>query len=115
MSWAGALALFWLTGSALHRGLRVSPHPDWLVTFALQLALGLAWWPLLFLWSSTVGLRWSPGVAQQLALAAMLAGGVALLWPTRTGWRRRVLAWRRQRLTLIVWLCIATVTTATRL
>jgi len=113
--WGGALAFFWLTGSLLQRVLRVRPHPDWLLTFALQIALGLAWWPLLFLWGSTAGLAWSPGAAQAAAIATVGAGAGALLWRSAETWRQRRVAWRRQRLTLIVWLCIAALTAATRL
>jgi len=113
--WGGALAFFWLTGSLLQRVLRVRPHPDWLLTLALQIGLGLAWWPLLFLWSSAVGLAWSARAAQAVAIAAMLAGAASLLWGCKERWRGQVLAWRRQRLTIVVWLCIATLTAATRL
>ena len=62
--WLSAFMLLWLPGVALQRLLRVPVHADWLVALALQIGLGMAWWPLLLLWSTTLGLAWSPPVAR---------------------------------------------------
>jgi hypothetical protein len=53
--WLGGFALLWLPGVLLHRVLRLPSRPDWLVTLALQLGLGLALWPLLLLWTTQLG------------------------------------------------------------
>lgn len=77
--WLGAFLLIWTPGIIWVSLLRVR-RPDLLVTFALQLGLGLAWWPLLLLWTTQVGLRWMPPVAQVMAVATVALGLVALLW-----------------------------------
>lgn len=68
-----AAALLWVPGAALLRssGLSVA---DRATKIALQLALGLALWPLIFLWTSFVPLRWAPwSVRSIVVLAAAIA------------------------------------------
>lgn len=92
--WLGGFLLVWLPGIFWARLLRVR-HPDRLVAFALELGLGLAWWPILLLWTTQVGLHWSPPVAQGVAITTLMGGVLALLWsPIPFALRIRVL--RRQ-------------------
>lgn len=113
--WIGVLLLLWLPGVALQRLLRIAPHPDWLVAAALQVGLGMAWWPLLLLWGTAAALTWSPPVAQMIAAATLLGGAAALLWAPRATWRRRMQRLRRQALTLTLWGCVAVLAAGARL
>jgi len=112
--WIGGFFLLWLPGVFLHRLLRLPTRPDWLVTLALQLGLGLALWPLLLLWTTQIGWRWTPLTAQAAALALIVAGLAALLWaPGR--WASRLAQASRQAFTLTLFTCIAAITAVTRL
>ena len=112
--WLGGFSLLWLPGVFLHRLLRLPTRPDWLVTLALQLGLGLALWPLLLLWTTQIGWRWTPLTAQAAALALIVAGLAALLWaPGR--WASRLAQASRQAFTLTLFTCIAAITAVTRL
>lgn len=51
------LALLFLTGNAVARLLRVRLSRDPIASAAFELGLGLSFWPLLLLWTSTAGLR----------------------------------------------------------
>ena len=114
MIWFGGIALLWLPSLLLHRVLRLPSHPDWLVRAAQQVGLGLAFWPLLFLWTSQLGWHWSSTFAQPFAGALALAGIGALLYaPGR--WRRRWAQGKRQALWLALFACVAGLTVATRL
>ena len=113
--WLSAFMLLWLPGVALQRLLRVPAHTDWLVALALQIGLGMAWWPLLLLWSSTLGLVWSQPVARVAILALLLGGAVALLWVSRQAWQRRLHSLAHQAIYLTVWSCVAVLAIATRL
>ncbi len=113
--WLGAFMLLWLPGVALQRLLRVPFHADWLVALALQIGLGMAWWPLLLLWSTTLGLTWSPPVARVAILALLLGGAAALLWVSRQAWQRRLHSLAHQAVYLTVWCCVAVLAIATRL
>lgn len=111
--WLGGFLLVWTPGIVWVRILRVR-RPDLLVTFALELGLGLAWWPLLLLWTTQAGLRWSPPVAQAAAAVTVTLGLVALLWsPTPLSWRLRRL--RRQGEWLGLMAVLTAITVQTRL
>lgn len=114
MIWFGGLALLWFPGVLLSRVLRLPPHPDWLVRAAQQMGLGLAFWPLLFLWTSQLGWRWSSTFAQPFAGALVLSGMGALLYAPGQ-WRRRWAQGKRQALWLALFACVAGLTVATRL
>ncbi|MBI3960096.1 MAG: hypothetical protein HY328_14885 [Chloroflexi bacterium] len=114
MIWIGGIALLWFPGILLHRLLRLPSHPDWLVRAALQMGLGLALWPLLLLWSTQIGWRWSPPVAQFFASATVLLGIGSLLYAP-DGWGRRGAQFKRQRFWLAIFACIAALTVTTRL
>lgn len=114
MIWFGGLALLWFPGILLSRVLRLPSYPDWLVRAALQMGLGLAFWPLLFLWTSELGWRWSAPIAQIVAAGLVLAGMGALLYAPGRG-RRRWAQARRQGFWLALFGCIAALTVATRL
>jgi len=140
--WSGAFIVIWLPGVLLHRLLRLRAAPDWLVALAVQIGLGLAFWPLLLLWSTLVGWHWTPLTAQITAVALMAAGGGALWWsrgasPTRINatpgvdaipdarWERfrpqltgtlsrRAAQFRRQGIWLALFGCVLAITLATR-
>lgn len=114
MIWFGGIALFWFPGILLQRVLRLPAYPDWLVRAAQQIGLGLAFWPLLLLWTSQFGWRWSPPFAQGFAGALVVAGIGALLYPPGR-WARRWEQGRRQAFWLALFACIAALTVATRL
>ena len=112
--WIGGFFLLWLPGALLHRVLRLPARPDWLVTLALQLGLGLAFWPLLLLWTTQLGWHWTQTTAQLAAPTLMVAGLAALFWaPGR--WPQRLAQLSRQAFTLTIFACVATVTVVTRL
>ncbi len=111
--WCGAFAAIWLPGVLLHRLLRLRGAPDWLVALAVQIGLGLAFWPLLLLWSTLFGWRWTPLAAQITVATFAIAGIVALLWaPDR--WRQHVAQLRRQGFWLALFGCVLAITIATR-
>ncbi len=114
MVWIGSIALLWFPGVLLHRLLRLPSHPDWLVRATLQIGLGLAFWPLLFLWSSQLGWYWSPTLAQPFAGVLVLAG-MGLLFYAPGRWRRRWAQGKRQALWLALFASVAGLTIATRL
>lgn len=64
------LAVVWVPGAIATRLLRVG-HRDRIVRFAHEIALGLSFWPILFLLTSTLGLSWSANGAR------LLVGGLA--------------------------------------
>lgn len=113
--WISTLALLWLPGAVLTRMLRLPPHPDWLVRLALQVGLGMSFWPMLLLGTTTFGLHWSAQWAQTFAFIMITAGGIGLVWVPRLIWRRRLIAFRRQLLSLSLWTSIAALTVGTRL
>jgi hypothetical protein len=79
--------VLWLPGIALRRALALHRVGDPVVRFALQLAIGFSFWPLLLLWSSAAGLPWSTTAVRCIvALLAMVAlithrRRFALRWP----------------------------------
>ncbi len=75
--WLGAVWLLWLPGVLLSKALKLR-HNDVLVQMALQVGLGLVFWPLLLLWSSTLGWRWSPVMAQIVVLLVGIGGLIIL-------------------------------------
>lgn len=106
--------LFWLPGFLFAHLLRLRFGPDWLVQMAVELGLGFAFWPVLFLWTSTVGLAWSPGMGSAAAIGIGLVGlgfwGRSLL-ANRRVWHSQV---SRQALTLTLFGCIFALTLMTR-
>src|SRR5437762_3005394 len=72
--WLAAVAgtlMLWLPGGALRRALRIDRVPDPIVDLALQLAVGMSFWPVLLLWSTTAGMRWTPWKVR-IVVAALL-------------------------------------------
>lgn len=58
---AAGLAVIWVPGVLATRLLRLQ-EDDWLLRISRQVALGLAFWPVLFLATSSLGLSWNaPG------------------------------------------------------
>ena len=48
--WIGGALLLWIPGAALARFFH--READAFVQFAMELAIGIAFWPLVFLWTS---------------------------------------------------------------
>jgi hypothetical protein len=77
------LALLFLTGNAVARLLRVRLSRDPIVSSAFDLALGLSFWPILLLWTSTAGLRLGPGSVRVTLLLLSAVIGLDEFWKTR--------------------------------
>lgn len=115
--WVVGLLLLWLPGALVARLLRLPAHPDPLVTCALQIGIGLAFWPALLLWTTQAGLVWRAEVAQGFALGVMGLGAAALTglpmqWAR--GVARGVARLRRQAWELTTFAGVAALTVATR-
>ena len=76
--WLASLILIWLPGAALARAVRLPRPGDWPLRMAVEIGLGLAFWPLLLLWS-TVGARWLPWDGWSAPSARLLLLGIAVL------------------------------------
>lgn len=81
--------LLWWPGGLLFRLIGLKTRTDLLVTISLQFALGMVFWPLLFLWTSTAGLHWSTKSAQLMVVAVTLFGAIALIGVKRQRWHHR--------------------------
>lgn len=77
------LALLFLTGNAVARLLRVRLSRDPIASAAFELALGLSFWPMLLLWTSTAGLRLGTGSVRVILLLLSAVIGLDALWKTR--------------------------------
>lgn len=78
------------------------------VAFALALGVGMAFWPVLLLWTSTVGLALPPVIAQILIIL-LGAGGFLLIWfrhVSHLGWKE-IAAWRNWRANSLIWILLA--------
>ncbi len=116
LPWLAGLCLLWLPGALLARWvLRLPRHPDWIVQWAVELGLGLAWWPLLLLWTTTAGLRWSADAGQAVALLLCTGGLAAVLAVPRSRWRVRAAYVQRHWLWLLFFACVLVLTGLTRL
>jgi len=113
--WLGAFLLCWSPGLLLGRLARLRSHPDWLVLLAIQLGIGMAFWPVLLLWTSTLGWRWTPALAQGVAILVGVGGIVALMAAPRARWQQRQHRLRRQGLWLTFFACIFTLTAVLRI
>ncbi len=115
LTWGAAFLLVWLPGLLLERAFRLPRHPDWLVRLALQMGVGIAFWPLLFLWTSLLGWRWSPGIAQAFVLLLGLLGIFSIARVPALRWQQRLAHLRRQGLGLTFFAAIFAITAITRL
>lgn len=77
--WVVGLALLWSPGFLLTEGLRLFRGEDRVVRYAIQIALGLTMWPVIFLWTSTLRLRWTPTVMSVIAAAVIAAALVVFI------------------------------------
>ena len=73
--------MLWSGGYLLARALRVRATDRW-VAFAVHVALGLCGWPVLFLWTTTAGLRWS-SLAMRVVVIGVFLAAAALAWTRR--------------------------------
>jgi len=103
--WAGAVAVLLVPGFLLEslvrpasRGLLAASYPSpgvpsgpTSVRLAMAIAFGLAFWPVLFLWTSTAGLHWSPAAAR--VVLALLAIACGMVMRRRGSFRFRADSW----------------------
>ncbi len=112
--WLAAIWLLWLPGLLLTHLLRLSWR-DILTQFALQIGLGLAFWPVFLLWTSMLGWRWSARTAQLNLLLFSIVGLLVLIRiflnrrPLNLAYLRRSAGW------LILFGIVAGLTIFTRL
>lgn len=102
--------LLWLPGVAILQQCSGRLPRDPLVRLALEIALGMGWWVVVLLWTSTIGWRWD-GVSARLFMGVCGLPGVYLL--VRSVRTRRLVRPRRQWL-LWLWLGVAVAVVATR-
>ncbi len=113
--WPGAIWLLWWPGIVLTHLLRLPRSRDILVQFALQIGLGLAFWPILFLWTSTLGWQLSAKTAQTGLLLFSLVGLLLLTRSCLKRWRAGLSYLRRSAGWLALFGIIAALTILTRL
>ncbi|MBP8110347.1 MAG: hypothetical protein KBG20_21875 [Caldilineaceae bacterium] len=116
--WLAGLWLLWLPGVAIHQGLvrlGLRPTPDALHSAAIQIGLGLAVWPILFLWTSTLGMGWHPRIAQITVLGLGAVGLGCLLSPWAAGWRGWLARLRRHSVEILAWGALILLTVNSRL
>jgi len=77
--WLAGALLLWLPGAAAGRLLLCERDP--FVRLAMQFAIGIAFWPLLLLWTSAAGWHWSP-IGVRIVVAVL---GTAALLQLRRG------------------------------
>lgn len=70
--WLAAAAILWPAGYLIATATRLRAA-DRVVAFAIHIALGLAFWPLLFLWTSTAGIVWSAWTMRIAAFGVLAA------------------------------------------
>jgi hypothetical protein len=103
--WLTGFALLWAPGFLISRLL--GPRP----ALPIQLAIGLSFWPLLLLWSSTAGIRLSTVSVRGIFLLIAFAAIAALIRRGRFTWRHL----RRSRaIALSLLLVVFVLTVATR-
>ncbi len=116
--WLAGLWLLWLPGVAIHRGLirlGLRPTPDALHSAAIQIGLGLAVWPILFLWTSSTGMVWTPRIAQITVVGLGTVGLGCLLRSWAKGWRRRLARLPGRGVEMLAWAGLIVLTVNSRL
>ena len=86
---AGAIAVLLAPGLLVEALL--PRRGDLFVRLAMAIGYGLAFWPLLFLWTSSAGLRWTPAAAR--VVVAMLAIACVIVIRRRAPFRLRDVRW----------------------
>ncbi len=109
-----SVSLFWLTGRLCVRVLNLRLSHDILTRVAIEIGLGLAFWPLLLLFTDLFGLRWSPAVGRFSALLVCVASFVDFVWVPGTTWQRRQRRLRKEFKWLSVFGIIFILTFVTR-
>lgn len=112
--WLGAGWLLWLPGILLTNLLRLPRSRDLLMRFALQIGLGLVFWPLFFLWTTTLGWVWWPKAAQGFVLVVGLISLIAFFRSSFNSWSKPGTYWRKSGQWLALFCFIAALTIFTR-
>lgn len=86
-------------------GLGARPRDAW-VRAALAVGAGLAFWPVLLLFTARLGIRWGPGPTR--ILLVLCAAGLAVFFLRRPAWRLRVPLFPSRILLLVLALAAAT-------
>jgi hypothetical protein len=76
--WLACLTLVWLPGKLLARAVRLPTATDWPLRTSLEIGLGLAFWPLLLLWSNVVFVLLLPA-AWTSASARIFVAAIAIV------------------------------------
>lgn len=79
--WIAGGLLLWLPGVALNTPFHFRREVDPFVRLAMQLGVGISFWPVLFLWTSQIGWRWSRVGVTALLLALTAAAVRAIRLP----------------------------------
>jgi hypothetical protein len=88
-AWVAGLVLLWAPGFLLTEGLRLFRGEDRVVRFAIDVALGLTIWPLVFLWTSALHLPWTPAAMRAIGGAVIVAALILLaVRAPRARWSR---------------------------
>lgn len=96
MPWSVYLVTFlflWTSGAIVASALRLRVS-DPLVTLAMQFALGLSIWPLLFLLTTKLGIAMSPNVMRAIVYATIVCGAILFFV------RARRVRWSRVRVAM---------------
>ena len=95
--------------------LRVHRARDWPQQFAVEFGFGLALWPVLFLWTSTLSWRWNSFSVSQFVAVLSIAGVLSLTLRSREVWRSRIRYLRRNAVWLAGWCGLMALAVASRL
>lgn len=113
--WLAAVWLLWLPGVLITGLLRLPRPSDKLLHLALQIGLGLAFWPLLFLWTSVLGWSWSAPAARSVVVGIGIGGLFLLVKDIWDWWASRRSGWYRAMGWFALFGLIALLTISTRL
>jgi hypothetical protein len=106
--------LLWLPGLLFSHIFRLPRLPSLLCDLSLQIGLGIAFWPLLILWSTAVGWQWSAEAAQIVAFAVGTGGLITLLHKPKERWLLWCLNIRRELFWITLFIVVGSVTAYTR-
>lgn len=88
---AGAIAVLLAPGLLIESLLPRRGDP--FVRLAMAIGYGLAFWPILFLWTSSAGVRWSPGAARATVAMLAVAWVIVMVKRRRAAFRFRNVPW----------------------
>jgi hypothetical protein len=102
---AGAIAVLLVPGLLIESLL--PRRGEWLVRLAMAIGYGLAFWPLLFLWTSAAGFRWSTASARVVLAILAIACVIVMVIRRRGAFRFRNVPFRWTLLTVALFGLVA--------